>query len=51
MLTAHQLDKLERIYAARTRMVPLPLQEQGYQDPAEQWQIFSSSGIARITIT
>jgi len=40
MLTAHQLDKLERIYAARTRMVPLPLQEQGYQDPAEQWQIF-----------
>ncbi|WP_404992712.1 hypothetical protein [Cupriavidus pauculus] len=40
MLTAHQLDKLERLYAARTRMVPLPLKCRGLQDRAEQWQIF-----------
>lgn len=40
MLTAHQLDKLEQLYTARMRMVPLPLKCRGLQDPAEQWQIF-----------
>jgi len=40
MFTAHQFDKLEQLYAARLRMVPLRVRGPSPQDPADQFQIF-----------